>query len=87
MKTYNAIGQEMPQCLCKQAYNFRPEKPRMKYAVTRHEYLLWCPTCNFRTHPDSNKQSVITEWFGANRAGDETVLRLWIRRHEEIQNK
>lgn len=85
MKSSNAIGQEVPFCLCKQVMFRKPAKPELRYSGVRNEYVIWCPTCGYRTRPDSNKQSVIADWYLSNQPGNKHIENLWIKRYLEIR--
>ncbi|KON62790.1 hypothetical protein KOEU_37080 [Komagataeibacter europaeus] len=78
-----AVFAEVPQCLCEQVMDRLAEKPRLRFSSARNEFLMYCPTCGFRTHPDGNKQSVIAEWYGCNRKGDQHIESLWVERYEK----
>jgi hypothetical protein len=81
----NAVFADVPQCLCEQVMGRRADKPRLLFSSARNEFLMHCPTCGFRTYPDGNKQSVIAEWYGCNRKGDQHIESLWIERYERQQ--
>ena len=85
MKSLTAIGQEVPTCLCQQVMHRKPAKPELRYAGSRNEYIIWCPTCGYRTLPDSNRQSVITEWYLSNQPGNKHIENIWLKRYLEIR--
>lgn len=85
MKSLTAIGQEVPTCLCQQVMHRKPAKPELRYAGSRKEYIIWCPTCGYRTLPDSNRQSVITEWYLSNQPGNKHIENIWLKRYLEIR--
>lgn len=78
---------EIPTCLCKQVMHRYPTRPKLRHAKTRDEYLMFCPSCGFKTHPDWCKNAVIAEWCGANRPGDQHIQELWIKRYTAQQNE
>lgn len=78
---------ETTACLCRQQFDREPEKHRLVYSRERREYLIFCPSCGFRTHPDSNLQSVKTDWICSNRAGDLHVANLWDARLERLKQE
>ena len=80
-----AVFAEVPQCLCERVMLRKADRPKLCYSSSRNEFLMYCPTCGFRTYPDENKQSVIAEWYGCNRTGDEHIEMLWIERYEKQQ--
>ncbi|WP_220384361.1 hypothetical protein, partial [Klebsiella pneumoniae] len=63
----------------------KPGKPELRYAANRKEYIIWCPTCDYRTHPDTNRQSVITEWYLSNQPGNKHIEDMWLKRYLEIK--
>nr|DAM09661.1 MAG TPA: hypothetical protein [Caudoviricetes sp.]DAM09678.1 MAG TPA: hypothetical protein [Caudoviricetes sp.] len=63
----------------------KPGRPELRYAGTRKEYIIWCPTCDYRTHPDTNRQAVITEWYLSNQPGNKHIENMWLKRYLEIQ--
>ncbi len=82
-----AVGIETPRCLCEQIMRRRAACPKLRFSSLRNEYLMFCPTCGFRTLPDENKQSVIAEWFGCNKSGDQHIETLWRERYERQQQE
>lgn len=80
-----AVYADIPVCLCQQVMRRKADPPRLLRSQARDEYLMYCPTCGFRTHPDWNKQAVISEWYGANKTGDQHIESLWIERYEQQQ--
>lgn len=76
---------ENTQCLCRQQYGRAPERHRLRYSRRRNEYLIFCPSCGFRTHFDWNLQSVKTDWIRSNRPRDAQVAELWEARLERIK--
>lgn len=78
---------EMPACLCKQVMLFQPDKPQLRYSKKLDQYLMFCPTCGYRTRPDSNRQAVVANWYLGNRGGDKHIETLWIERYTEIQSE
>lgn len=85
-KKPEATSAEIPVCLCKIIMKRIPEPPKLLYSAARREYLMYCPTCKMKTHPDSNKQAVISEWYGMNASGLQHIQDLWLERYE-IQKK
>lgn len=81
------IGGEIPPCLCKQAMRKPASKPKLLHSAKRNEYLMFCPSCGFRTHPDWCKNAVIAEWCGANKPGDQHIQELWLKRYMEQQQE
>ncbi|ECE6503024.1 hypothetical protein DL151_20380 [Salmonella enterica subsp. salamae] len=63
----------------------KPGRPELRYAGIRKEFIIWCPTCNYRTHPDTNRQAVITEWYLSNQPGNKHIEKIWLRRYMEIR--
>ncbi|NYA15723.1 hypothetical protein HZI46_24765 [Serratia fonticola] len=82
-----AVFADVPQCLCERVMHRKADRPQLRYSSARNEFLMFCPTCGFRTYPDGNKQSVIAEWFGCNRTGDQHIEDLWIERYEKQQQE
>lgn len=82
-----AVGGDIPPCLCKQVMHRIPTQPKLYRSSKRNEYLMCCPECGFRTHPDWCRNAVVAEWCGANRAGDQHIQELWIKRYTEQQNE
>lgn len=78
---------EVPQCLCEHVMCRQAELPQFRYSSRRDEYLIFCPSCGFTTHPDWNKQSVIAEWYGSNRKGDLHIESLWRERYDKFQQE
>lgn len=85
MKSSKAIVQDVPTCLCQQVMYRKPDKPELRFSGARNEYIIWCPTCGYRTHPDSNRQSVITEWYLSNQPGNKHIEKIWLKRYLEIK--
>lgn len=81
------IFAEVPQCLCEQVMCRRADPPQLRYSSRRNEFLIFCPTCGFTTHPSGNKQSVIAEWYGSNRTGDLHIESLWRERFDKFQQE
>lgn len=75
---------ETTPCLCRQQFGREPEKHRLVYSRARREYLIYCPSCGFKTHPDTNLQSVKADWICSNRAGDLHIANLWDARLERL---
>lgn len=82
-----AVCADIPQCLCEQIHARKADKPRLTFSHVRGQFILWCPTCGFKTYPDENKQSVIAEWYGCNRPRDSHIAALWIERFERQQQE
>lgn len=76
---------ETTSCLCGVIFGRTPERHKLCYSSQRGEYLIYCPTCGFRTRPDSNLQSVKADWICSNRPGDIHIAMLWERRLAEIE--
>ncbi|EPJ3208030.1 hypothetical protein LL364_004359 [Citrobacter freundii] len=86
-KSISATGGEIPSCLCKQIMHHPAVKPKLVRSEKRNEYLMFCPSCGFRTHPDWCRNAVIAEWCGANKSGDQHIQELWLKRYTEQQNE
>lgn len=86
-KNISATGGEVPSCLCKQIMYHPATKPKLLRSEKRNEYLMHCPLCGFRTHPDWCRNSVIAEWCGANKPGDQHIQELWLKRYTEQQSE
>lgn len=86
-KNISATGGEIPACLCKQVMYHPATKPKLLRSEKRDEYLMHCPLCGFRTHPDWCRNSVIAEWCGANKPGDQHIQELWLKRYTEQQSE
>lgn len=82
----SATGGDVPACLCKQVMRRPASKPLMRRASSTGEYIMFCPSCKIRTYPSTNKQSVITEWCGMNRPGDQQIEQLWLEKFIYQQN-
>lgn len=80
-------GGEIPPCLCKQVMYYPATKPKLVRSEKRNEYLMYCPTCGFKTLPDGERNSVIAEWCGANKSGDYHIQELWLKRYTEQQSE
>ncbi len=48
---------------------------------------MFCPTCGYRTRPDSNRQAVVADWFMGNRPSDKHIETLWIERYTDLQSE
>lgn len=72
-------------CLCRLLFGRTPERHKIRYSRQRNEYVIFCPSCGFSTRPDSNLQSVKTDWICSNRTGDAHIAMLWERRLAEIK--
>lgn len=83
----NATGGDVPACLCKQVMRREPERPSLRYSSARREYIMFCPSCGMRTYPSMNRQSVIAEWCGINRPGDQHIEQLWLEKFDHQQNQ
>lgn len=85
VKSLTAIGQDIPACLCHQVMHRKPDRPALRHASSRNEYIIWCPTCGYQTHPDKNRQSVITEWYLSNQPGNKHIEKIWFKRYLELK--
>lgn len=83
----NATGGSVPACLCKQVMRRDPVMPVMRGNRQTGEFIMFCPGCHIRTYPSTNRQSVIAEWCGLNRPGDQHIEQLWIEKFERQQNE
>lgn len=83
----NVNGGEIPACLCRQVMRRNPGAPSLRYSAARGEYLMFCPSCGIRTYPSGNKASVIAEWCGMNRPGDQHIEQLWQEKLYYQQNE
>jgi hypothetical protein len=63
----------------------KPGKPELRYNGASREFIIWCPTCGYRTHPDTNQQSVVTEWYLSNHPGNKHIENMWLKRYLEIK--
>lgn len=81
------MSAEIPACLCKQVMRRGASQPLMRRASKTGEYIMFCPSCKIRTYPSTNKQSVIAEWCGMNRPGDQQVEQLWQEKFTCQQNE
>lgn len=72
-------------CLCRIIFGREPKKHRILFSKQRNEYVVFCPGCGFRTRPDKNLQSVISDWICSNKTGDAHIAMLWERRLAEIK--
>lgn len=82
----SAPSAAVPACLCKQVMHRPASQPVMRRSSSSGEYIMFCPSCKIRTYPSMNKQSVIAEWCGINRPGDQHVEQLWLEKLIYQQN-
>lgn len=73
----------MNDCLCRQVFRHVPLPPKMRHKSCSGEYIIYCPSCGFKTHPDINKQSVITDWICSNTPNNKQTETLWVERYEK----
>jgi len=78
----NPTSGDVPACLCKVVMGFIPEAPRIGFTRATQEFVMYCPACLIRTYPSTNKHSVVAEWCGMNRRGDEHIETLWREKYE-----
>lgn len=77
----NETISDAPVCLCNVVLNTKKTLPTLRYNRASNMYQLYCKTCGFKTNERDNKQSVITDWFYSNRAGDRHIRECWITRY------
>lgn len=82
-----ATGGDIPPCLCKQVMHHIATMPKLKYSALQGKFLMYCPACGLKTHPDWCKNAVIAEWCGVNKPGDMHIQDLWIKRYTEQQKE
>lgn len=85
-KKPNVTCDNVPVCLCKQVMHRDGVQPVWGYNSTRREYVLYCPLCSMHTYPSTNRQSVIAEWCGLNRPGDQHIEQLWVVKYGHQQS-